>query len=116
MKRSILLGLILFTAAPLCGATLNRGRLADAIYLAEGGPRAKVPYGVLTVKVRNAAEARQVCLHVIDVAWQDYSALRVPPCSFINFLADRYCPPADSIGNRNWKHNVSYFYETHHHP
>lgn len=107
MKRA----LFTFVACvPLLASALDRDRLADAIYLAEGGPRAKVPYGILSVPVHTAAEARQACLRTIDHAWADYSALRNPKSEFIPFLGDRYCPPADAAGNRHWKHNVKYFY------
>ena len=31
---------------------------------------------------------------------------------FINYLADRYCPPKDDpLGNINWKKNVCYWYQ-----
>ena len=110
MKCRLLFALLLSAASAQSAETLNRQKLAHAIYLAEGGARAKVPYGILSVKVRDAAEARQVCLRTIDRAWSDYSSLRSPASGFIPFLADRYCPPADAPGNRNWKRNVSYFY------
>jgi len=39
--------------------------------------------------------------------WLDASR----PGDFIEFLAERYCPPSiDSEGNENWKRNVRYFY------
>jgi hypothetical protein len=84
-------------------------QIADAIYKAEGGAKAKVAYGILSVRVKNEAEARQVCLRTIRnnrARW--IKAGR--PGEYINFLADRYCPPSvDKIGNINWKHNVKYF-------
>jgi hypothetical protein len=110
MKRALLLSLLVASNCPhLRSETLDAQRLADAIYLAEGGPRAKVPYGILSVNVRDAAEARAVCLRTIAHAWRDWSATR-DPRPFFNFLADRYCPPSDSAGNRHWKHNVNYLY------
>lgn len=105
MKRAILL--LLLSATPLCAATLDVNRVADAIYRAEGGARAKEPYGILAVHVHNAAEARRVCIRTIRHAWRDYQ-LSPQKQTFIYFLADRYCPPSvDPIGNRNWKHNVT---------
>lgn len=118
MKRTAIVFLLACAASAsvplcLCGQTLDRARLADAIYLAEGGPRASVPYGILTVKVRDEKEARAVCLRTIDHAWRDYSQLSAEnrPQHFIPFLANRYCPAADAPGNRHWKHNVTYFYQ-----
>jgi len=108
MKRSALISICVFASLRLCvGAGLDTGKLADAIYRAEGGARAKVPYGIMSVKVRNAAEARAVCIRTIEHAWCDYAAA-ADTRPFIHFLADRYCPPSvDPIGNRNWKHNVA---------
>jgi hypothetical protein len=43
-------------------------------------------------------------LNTIEHAWRDWSGRG----SFVNFLADRYCPiSADPIGNRNWRKNVA---------
>lgn len=81
-------------------------QLADAIYIAEGGSKAKVAYGILSVKVRNAAEARRVCLNTIRnnrKRWLKAGAKG----NYIDFLADRFCPPSvDRQGNINWKKNV----------
>lgn len=111
MKRAFLLSLFASVPLCLCGQSLDRQKLADAIYRAEGGPRAKVPYGILAVKVRNEREARAICLRTIDHAWRDFSSSS-PSSSFIEFLAARYCPPsADPTGHRNWKRNVTFFYE-----
>lgn len=80
-------------------------RIADAIYVIEGGRKAKVPYGILSVKVRDERHARQVCLNTIrnnHVRWKKAGAKG----EFLNFLADRYCPPSDAAGNRNWKKNI----------
>ena len=85
------------------------GRLADAIYWAEGGPKTRWPYGITSVKVRDAAHARKVCLTTIRNNWSRWERAGRPG-NFIDFLADRYCPPsADPAGNRNWKRNVRFF-------
>ena len=84
-------------------------RIADAIYRAEGGPAAKVPYGILSVPVRNEQEARKVCLNTIRNNWQRWTDAGRPG-DFIDFLGNRYCPPsADPVGNRNWRRNVKSF-------
>lgn len=81
-------------------------RLADAIFVAEGGDLAKVPYGILSVPVKNKAEARRVCLNTIRNNWKRWEdGGKHGP--FLDFLADRYCPPSvDATGNANWKRNV----------
>ena len=85
------------------------GRLADAIYHAEGGAKARVPYGILSVKVRDAAHARRVCLTTVRNNWLRWETAGKTG-AFVDFLADRYCPPsADPAGNRNWKRNVRFF-------
>ena len=90
---------------------LDTEKLADAIYRAEGGPKARVPYGILSVKVSNEAEARRVCLNTIrnnHTRWLKAGK----PGSYISFLAQRYCPKsADPVGHRNWLANVSRIYK-----
>jgi hypothetical protein len=80
--------------------------IADAIYRVEGGSRAKVPYGILSIKVRDEAHARRICLNTIKnnrVRWIKAGQ----PGAFLDYLADRYCPrSADPIGNKNWKRNI----------
>jgi hypothetical protein len=84
-------------------------RIANAIYKAEGGPLAKVPYGILSVKVRGEKEARKVCLNTIRNNWRRWKEAGYPG-QFIDFLGNRYCPPSvDPVGNRNWRRNVKYF-------
>jgi len=89
-------------------------QIADAIYLAEGGARAKVPYGILSVKVKDEAEARQVCLNTIRnnrKRYADYGYKQYP--DYLSFLASRYCPVGASNDtsnlNKNWLKNVRYF-------
>lgn len=80
-------------------------RIADAIYVVEGGSKAQVPYGILSMKVNGKAHARQICLNTIrntHARWIKAGAKG----NFLNYLADRYCPPADSTGNANWKRNI----------
>jgi hypothetical protein len=80
-------------------------RIADAIYIAEGGKKAKVPYGILSIKVRSAEHARQICLNTIHNNYERWQKAGRRG-EFLNFLADRYCPPTDATGNKNWKRNV----------
>jgi hypothetical protein len=81
-------------------------QIADAIYRVEGGARAKVPYGILSIPVHDAAHARLVCLATIRnnrVRWKNSGQ----PGAFLDYLADKYCPrSADPVGNKNWKVNI----------
>lgn len=92
-------------AAPLPPHDVDR--IVDAIYIAEGGLKAKVPYGILSVRVRDAAHARQICRRTVvnnHTRWE--AAGR--PGAFVPFLGARYCPPAaDPVGHRNWVRNVT---------
>lgn len=97
------------TPLPATAAAYTANQIADAIYRAEGGSGTKHPYGVLSVRVKGAAEARQVCIRTILFAHKDWVSLGSKG-SFIRFLGDRYCPRSvDPTGNRNWVKNVSSF-------
>jgi len=81
-------------------------QIADAVYRVEGGARARVPYGILSIKVRDAAHARRICLNTIKnnrARWIKAGQ----PGSYMDYLADKYCPrSADPVGNKNWKINI----------
>ena len=82
--------------------------IANAIYFAEGGPKAKVPYGILSVKVSGVDEARRVCLNTIRNQRKRHASHK---CSldFLACLANRYCPVGaenDNGTNRFWVKNV----------
>lgn len=84
-------------------------RLADAIFRAEGGKKAKVSHGILSVPVKNAAHARQVCKRTIRNTWDRWT-LAGKPGDFVEFLGRRYAPIGaknDPKGlNCNWIRNV----------
>lgn len=107
--KPILGGLaILLSVVAAAGQALNEteaNRLADAIYVAEGGPKAKVPYGILSMKVRDKTHARHICLNTIQNNYRRWIN-GGKKGDFLDFLADRYCPPSDCAGNQNWKRNV----------
>jgi hypothetical protein len=89
-------------------------QIADAIYLAEGGAKAKVPFGILSVKCDGYDDCRQVCLNTIrnnrkryaDYGYKQYD-------TYLEFLASRYAPIGASNDptnlNKNWLKNVKYF-------
>ena len=108
MKALLSTILVFAASALLAHETLDQrevARIADAIYLIEGGSKAKVPYGVLSIKVRSKEHARQICMNTIRNT-HDRWIKAGRPGSFLPFLADRYCPPTDSVGNKNWKRNI----------
>lgn len=111
MKTILILAMILGSltlpaaAAPIPEA--HAQRIADSIYVAEGGAKAKKPYGILSVAVSGEPEARRVCLNTIRNNWTRWEAAGSQG-PYVTFLANRYCPVAsDPIGNRNWIRNVN---------
>lgn len=94
----------LLFASSLFAATDDQ--IADAIWKVEGGAKAKAPYGILSLKVSSPAMARRICMRTIAnnrARWLSAGK----PGNFLDFLADRYCPPSvDPAGNRNWKRNI----------
>ena len=100
------LKLATFLLLSLSALAATDDQIADAIYRVEGGARARVPYGILSIKVRDTAHARLVCLATIRnnrIRW--IKAGR--PGAFLDYLADKYCPrSADPVGNKNWKANI----------
>jgi hypothetical protein len=87
--------------------SISDGRIADAIRLAEGKTAGAYRYGIRSA--RSEVDGRRRCLATIRanrIRWTTAGARG----EFIDFLADRYCPPSvDPVGNRNWKRNVRYF-------
>jgi hypothetical protein len=87
-------------------------KMADAIYVAEGGSKARKPYGVLSVSLKGKTdeeikkEARRITINSIKNNWNRWQKTNKQQ-DFIHFMADRWCPPsADKQGNINWKVNV----------
>lgn len=95
-------------AACLSQACLDSGyqRITEAIYWVEGGAQAKKPYGVLSVPCNTKQECRKIAFNTVRNNHRRW--LRAGrPGEFLNFLADRYCPPSvDKQGNINWKRNI----------
>ena len=110
MKTIIAIATLMLAATVVSAQPINVERLCNAIYRAEGGSKARVPYGILSVKVKNEADARRICINTIRnniTRWEKAGK----PGDYIDFLANRYCPPsADPIGNLNWKKNVTAIY------
>jgi len=103
--------ILFFVSLGLARAEYTNDQIADAIYLAEGGARAKVPYGILSVKVKDEAEARRVCLNTIRNNRIRFTKQN-KYTDFIEFLGSRYCPVLAHKLNRNWVKNVKYWLAT----
>jgi hypothetical protein len=82
-------------------------KIADAIYLAEGGAKTSHPYGIL--KHYKNTSPRQACLNTINNNYRRWDGRG----DFIDALARVYCPVgADNDPqnlNKNWAKNVKYF-------
>jgi hypothetical protein len=84
-------------------------RIVQAIYKVEGGQKAKVPYGILSVRVVSKEEAKKICLNTVQNNHNRWLKAGRPG-DYLDFLADRYCPKSeDPKGNRNWKKNIRAF-------
>ena len=92
---------------------INIPKLADAIYLAEGGAKTRHPYGILTHYKHTTP--RQACINTIRHRLKDW-LLTDKKIDFITFLAQTYAPIGAKNDprnlNKNWYKNVRYFYES----
>ena len=110
---ALILGIASCDPLPAFGATasheIEAERVAEAIYRAEGGARAKVAYGVLSVKGRNDQEARQVCLNSIRNSRKRWERAGHPG-DWLAYFQKRWAPinaGNDSRNlNQNWLRNV----------
>lgn len=107
--------LLLLLCPALVSASLSTqyvNRMADAIKVTENSKR--YPFGIKSIQppahIKTQAEleawARRICVNTIrnnHSRWVNAGK----PCEFIDFLADKYCPPSvDKIGSSNWRRNV----------
>ncbi len=109
----ILVMLVFFAWVAYAEPAYTNSQIADAIFLTEGGNRAKVPYGILSVKVKDANEARQVCLNTIRNQRKRHAS-HTCNLTYLECLAKRYAPikgaTNDPTGlNKNWLSNIRYF-------
>ena len=102
---------LFFSADCFASTPAYFNKVVDAIYKAEGAPKAKVPYGILSVKVSSKAEARKVCYNTVKNNWGRWEKAGRPGC-YLSFLANRYCPVGaenDNGTNKFWQKNVEAF-------
>lgn len=115
IKRLCLTVLLLLTGCQSAFAeAYDSESIADAIWYAEGGDKAKKPYGILSVPCDSKEECRQICINTINntfTRWQ----LAGAKGDFLEALARRYAPVGaenDPSGlNKNWFKNVKYYLE-----
>ena len=112
----IILLLFLASQAMSCKAwAMSDEQIVNAIFKAEGGYKATYLYGIRSVKYKDEADARQICLNTIrnnrkryaDYGYKTYD-------TYLEFLASRYCPIGcdnDTGTNKHWVKNVEYFLE-----
>lgn len=90
--------------------TIDVGKLANAIYKAEGGAKTRHPYGVL--KKYKTTTPRQACINTINHKYQDWLKTGCKG-DFITYLGSKYAPinsDTDNGTNRYWVKNVRNFY------
>ena len=99
---------LLITSTVQASQAINVEKLANAIYIAEGGAKTNHPYGILA-KYKNTTP-RQACINTINHAIRDWDG----EGDFITFLGNRYAPIGadnDPKGlNKNWVKNVRFYY------
>lgn len=120
MKCKIILGLVL--SAMLCATARAEtppdfNKLVDSIYRAEGGAKAKKPFGILSVNCDGYSDCRAVCLNTVRNNWRRWQAGTHGARkyrTYIEFLGSRYAPGNakndPSKLNKNWVRNVSGIY------
>lgn len=87
--------------------------ITDAIYQAEGGPKTRHPFGVLSVKCDGYQDCRRICRNTVRNNHKRWLAAGQPD-EFLAYLQRRYAPTQgatnDPTGsNRFWLKNVRYF-------
>jgi hypothetical protein len=106
MIKLIILLTVLTPSFAQCKQSIDCNRIANAIYIAEGGSATRHPYGIL--QHYKHTTARQACINTIQHAYKDWNG---SGC-FISFLGVRYCPIGaknDPTGlNKNWIRNVKW--------
>jgi hypothetical protein len=95
------------------GVDVDSQRLADAIYLAEGGKKTRYPYGIKSIPCEGENACRQICLNTINNNKKRFLK-QSKYKDYIEFLGSRYCPlniKGEYHLNKNWVRNVKHFYQ-----
>jgi len=93
-------------------ASIDLDKLVDAVYLAEGGDEASVPYGLIYSSwcMKEKGWCRYYAKEILQI--------HVARCGddsgningVIRCVGNYYCPPSAHALNHNWVKNVTYFY------
>lgn len=107
MNKALLIIAMMFCAVNARALTNEEVEtIVAAIYRIEGGEKAKKPYGILSIPVRDKAHAKRICENTVRNNWRRWTESGKKE-RFFDFLADRYVPIAhDRVGNQNWKRNI----------
>lgn len=104
-KKTVLVLLAFMIFSSNVFAQPDFSKIADAIYKAEGGAKAKKPFGILSVPCEGYTDCRRICLNTIRNnyrRWQNAGN----PGEYLEFLASRYAPIEAHPINKNWLPNV----------
>ena len=85
-------------------------KVVDAVYLAEGGEKAKKPFGILSIPCFAYSDCRRICLNTIRNNYRRWQNAGKPD-EFLSFLGSRYAPISAHPLNKNWIPNVKYYME-----
>lgn len=111
MRFFIVLGaMFALVNTPVSRAEYNVPALVDSIYAAEGGARAKKPFGILSVPCSGYAECRRICTNTVRNNIRRWES-KGRPGDYLDFLGARYAPVSAHPLNRNWVRNVRSIYE-----
>ena len=85
-------------------------RIADAIYVIEGGSKTKFPYGIRSIDTKgDVAKARKICINTIRNNHKRWLKTE-KKSEFLSFLANRYAPIGAANDpknlNSNWLKNL----------
>lgn len=109
--RYFILCCAIFAAAfiPTASAEIKVPELVDAIYRAEGGARAKKPFGI-SVPCEGYTACRKICTNTVKNNYKRWVRAGRPG-KFLDFLGAKYAPVSAHKLNKNWVHNVERIYE-----
>lgn len=85
----------------------NIEKIVDSIFLAEGGSRAKKPFGVISVHCSGYKSCRKVAHTTVRRTIDRYKKVRSNEDFFL-FLGKRYAPKAAGNNPTQWAKNVRY--------
>lgn len=85
--------------------------LVDAIYIAEGGQKAKKPFGILSVKCDGYNDCRRICMNTVVNNMKRFKNYgHKTHKDYLSFLASRYAPVGAANDptnlNKHWLKNI----------